>query len=236
MSLLNKRDEFDIKITEIFISQTVQQMTPLGLQAYFPLLVPAESNPPPTKKPLPDEIALVVYPSKTQYDKATKTSVAGKAYGLLHATVFNFDKSAALPASQSDAPLAWQSHAKTWQWDQSYQLLNKPVDWHKGETWVYLARHDGSLRQQLRATIARWRRKHGRYINAAIVAVSKDYVIYWENRPSGSNQHSFVAQLENLTTQTAVHSQAKIMIADPLFTMPATTPSITSGKLFDLRL
>ncbi len=73
------------KLGNTFIPVTVQFMSPLGLNAYFPLVLPQEKEP-----QIPDELALVFYNSQEQYLYATKETSTGRAYSQLHSTLFNF--------------------------------------------------------------------------------------------------------------------------------------------------
>lgn len=73
-------------------------MSPLGLTAYMPLVLPREKT-----LGFPDEIALVFYDSDLQYNTAAHHTSAGRAYGRLHNTLFDFNTC----KSKSDFPIQY---------------------------------------------------------------------------------------------------------------------------------
>ena len=78
-------DKFIRHLATIFIPATWQVMGRLGLRLYVPSVL-AESKP----EGMPDEVALLFYPSQSAYLAARFRSAAGRAYGLLHEAVFAF--------------------------------------------------------------------------------------------------------------------------------------------------
>src|SRR5215471_12774693 len=107
----------------IFIPVTAQLQRLYGLTAYLPTVLPLS-------KPdgVPDEIALVFYESQQAYTD-TSAIVAGRAYSLLHRTVFAF------PASQTGFPILFQSTANL---GQPYHLFTGAVDWRQGYTQLFV--------------------------------------------------------------------------------------------------
>jgi len=127
---------FHKALGSIFIPATVQMMLPLGLVAYLPTIVPRDSDP-----SVPDEIALVFYRSKEMY-RNTGECVAGRAYSLLHKTVFNFENSDDIPTSHSDFPEKFGPESIN-TFPGYYFLFEKFVDWQCGEVMVQVEIRDG---------------------------------------------------------------------------------------------
>ncbi|WP_028025348.1 hypothetical protein [Enterovibrio calviensis] len=128
---IDNTEGFLNKLGQIFIPITVQLMTPMGLRMYYPAVpsqtVASQKVVCPTIK-LPDEIALVGYPSQQTYQQASHQTVAGRAYSSLHETVFNFTPDA-VPASFSNFPTAYSNTTKC-QWKTPYYFSGEAIDWH----------------------------------------------------------------------------------------------------------
>jgi hypothetical protein len=82
-----------------FVPATWQIMRRYGLVSYVPTLL-AEDHPP----EMPDEVALLAYRTEADY-RASKKTVEGRSYGIMHAAIFDF----AIPgrASDSTVPTPW---------------------------------------------------------------------------------------------------------------------------------
>ncbi|MDD1794529.1 hypothetical protein LRP50_15450 [Enterovibrio sp. ZSDZ42] len=123
---IDNTEGFLNKLGQIFIPITVQLMTPMGLRMYYPAVV-SSPNVSHTVK-LPDEIALVGYPSQETYQEASHQTVAGRAYSSLHETVFNFTPGD-VPSSFSSFPMAYSNHTQS-QWKTPYYFSGEAIDWH----------------------------------------------------------------------------------------------------------
>ena len=108
-----------------------------GLQAYVPSVLPPSDHP-----QVPDEIALVFYPSRQCYRQASHASVAGRAYGALHGTVFSFQARQGRPASHSDFPASFADRPEQ---SGPVQLFDSGGCWQQGEVFseVWLRRGQG---------------------------------------------------------------------------------------------
>ncbi|MCE8034452.1 MAG: hypothetical protein LPK20_06085 [Halomonas sp.] len=126
------RERFYQHMGEIFIPATVQSMAPQGLQAYVPSILPPCGHP-----KVPDEVALVFYPSRQCYQQASHASVAGRAYGALHGTVFSFQAWQDRPASHSDFPVPFEGQPEQ---SGPVQLFDSGGNWQQGdvcsEVWL----------------------------------------------------------------------------------------------------
>jgi hypothetical protein len=125
------RERFYRQLGEIFIPATIQSMAPQGLQAYVPSVLPPSEHP-----GVPDEIALVFYPSRQCYQHASHATVAGRAYGALHGTVFSFQARQGRPASHSDFPAHFDGQPEQ---TGPVQLFDSGGSWQQGavfsEVW-----------------------------------------------------------------------------------------------------
>jgi hypothetical protein len=100
-----KRERFEEHLSATFIPATAQLMAQFGLQCYIPGLprpVPEPGSPDAVTDPVPDEVALLFYRSRRDYDAARDT-VAGRTYSLLHEAAFRFGTpTPGAPTSSSD--------------------------------------------------------------------------------------------------------------------------------------
>lgn len=133
------RGLFYEKLGKIFIPATVQIMQPLGLTAYLPSILPADQN-----LHIPDEVALVFYPNCQSYEHAKSDSTGGRAYQLLHATVFNFVADKSTPESHSAFPLPFDRNKILVSTDGSYSLFSNPTNWQSGMPVVLVVSNDSS--------------------------------------------------------------------------------------------
>ena len=231
---------FEKQLKSIFIPQTAQQLEPLGLLNYFPVLVPKKDCRGEVR--IPDELALVVYPSKTHYQRA-QTSVAGKAYGALHSTAFNFNHDLIIPASRSDAPTTW---SKAWEFDRSYCLCGEEIDWGAGSTSVLLAKPAATLsvpsfREAVINTVSEWQERRSEainIINASILCVNEDWLLYWEHSQSteglGAENGSLIPKLRLLLEEPYVFSQARKVTVPPVFTFNDDGVECNAGELMSV--
>lgn len=112
------RAYFHQQLGGIFMPSTVQVMGQLGLQSYIPAVLPEADN-------LPDEVALVFYPSRQIYQQACKQSCGGRMYGALHQSLFQFPKSkSAFPENYTDELL---TKNKTF-----FILFDRQPNWQNG--------------------------------------------------------------------------------------------------------
>jgi NAD-dependent dihydropyrimidine dehydrogenase PreA subunit len=214
-------------------------MEPLGLSAYFPALLPDSipfgSNDRFLK--IPDEIALVVYPSQEEYENAIKNSVAGRAYGLLHWPVFN-GKDPEIPPSKSGHPEPWAGQLN---WDTPCYLAPEAIDWRSGITRLLAARpahkmSADSFLDQLNDIIRGWLLKRDKNINGSIICACPDYLLYWEHQENDTQEGSLLPLLLDILETPYIHSDAKPVIVPPAFHNPDAGVKISSGDFFDVRV
>ena len=238
-AFFNDREGFDKIIGEVFVPQTAQQMEPLGLCAYFPALLP-DSIPPGSNDQflkIPDEVALVVYPSKEYYQRAATSSVAGRAYSLLHWPFFNgYDPD--IPRSQSGHPEPW---AGTLDWDVPYYLVPDAIDWRSGVTHLLVARPLFSMKpevfcEHLNTVIRDWLEKRERHINGSVIFACPEYLLYWEHREMDCDHDSLIPRLLPLLESPYLNSAATPVIVPPAFHEPDEGVNIRVGECLNVRV
>lgn len=238
-SYFDNRPGFDKVIGSVFVPQTAQQMEPLGLSAYFPALLP-DSIPPGSNDlflKIPDEIALVVYPSKESYERAIKSSVAGRAYGILHWPVFNVSDPE-IPASKSGHPVPWSGELN---WDTPCYLVPDAIDWHSGTTRLLVAKptqkeSSENFLDRLNNIVRGWLLKHDKNINGSIICVSPDYLLYWEHREVDREEDSLLPLLQEILETPYLNSAAKPTIVPPAFHEPDEGLEITAGDFLEVHV
>jgi hypothetical protein len=112
-------------VTNNFIPATIKAGSGHGLIAYQPLITLGMGQFPPG---FPDEIALVTYSSKDDYD-GFRSSDAGKAYQESHWTYFDKQASGSVAAG----PLSNRISV-----GQAYDLFPNFRDWHSGKSRVVI--------------------------------------------------------------------------------------------------
>lgn len=238
-SFFDNREEFESIIGSIFVPQTVQQMEPLGLKAYFPALLPNSisfgSND--TFLKIPDEVALVVYPSKEIYQHAVEFSVAGRAYGLLHRPVFNVNDPE-IPASKSGHPEPWTGVLN---WDTPCYLTPEAIDWHAGVTRLLVAkpgRHSTAeeFLEQLNNIIRGWLLKRKKIFNGCIICANPQYLLYWEHREVDNEQGSLLPLLLEILEKPYINRMASPVIVPPAFHEPDEGVDMKAGDFLDVRV
>lgn len=176
------REAFVDKLKSLFIPSVAPFQSPLGLTAYIPAIIPAGV-------PLgtPDEIAIVFYESQKAYSDGFST-LAGRAYGDLHSTVFEFSEDAF--RSTSAWPVLFSNKIDA---GQPYHLFSNMADWQNGHVNVLVATRTAKItsevfHQRLAETVAQVQRERPSGLEAAIFVATDDYLCYWElwdSRDSG---------------------------------------------------
>jgi len=191
----------------IFIPVTAQLQRLYGLTAYLPTVLPS-SKP----EGVPDEIALVFYQTQQAYND-TSNIVAGRAYSLLHKTVFAF------PASLSGFPVVLGSALAL---DQPYYLFAGEVDWRGGFTQVFVGgRPANTTVQQFSGKLQRFfqreQKLQTRSLDGAIFCVSANYVVYWEHWTSeAASLHGHISELPKYSTRVLLQPYAAQLVESSL--------------------
>lgn len=174
------RIQFCKKLGEVFIPVTVHLQVPMGLTAYLPAVLPEE-------KPefLPDEVALVFYSSREEYKKTFATT-AGRAYGLLHSSVFDFQPQ----KSHSDFPQLWEKEVV---FHRPYSLLAKDADWYGGRSRIFIGIRNGAISaaefvRRFAEILNHARTNGGHGLDGAYFVITEDYLLFWEHWADDSSE------------------------------------------------
>jgi len=226
-----RREAFYKMLSETFIPVTVQQMSPLGLTSYFPIIMPASSN------HFPDELALVAYPSPSLYRSATRETVVGRAYGALHSVAFNFNQESDIPHSTSAFPVPFDA---LWAFDKPYYLLNDSISWREGQTLVHVAKFSqeqgAPCRHDIAERVERWRASRPKGVDGSIFRVQDNYLIYWEHYQSlEGRRDSLLDHLEDLLDPAFVSETSVITQVLPMYSTPDPGVDTQVGVLMDVR-
>ncbi|MBT3585627.1 MAG: hypothetical protein HN509_12045 [Halobacteriovoraceae bacterium] len=175
--------KFHQGLNSIFIPRTIDQGKKKGLLAYLPVLSPKTKS-----ASIPEEVALVVYSNRDDYQTLRK-SPAGQVYGKLHWDYFAKGISKSLVPSP--LPLVGElvrNHA--------YDVLSSPKDWQKGYV-IYslktrrLDTSNTSFQRAFKNYIKFMSSSYGRgKLESLIVLVGETYTIeyqLWKNRPDYFN-------------------------------------------------
>ena len=218
----SRRDAFLQKLESVFLPATVQAMSPIGLKAYFPAVLP------PLNDDLPDEIALVVYGSPEAYTRATKTTVSGRAYGLLHSSVFNFSSNSHLGRSTSAFPQKWEGSLLA---GQPCFLGDRALDWHSGAIQLSVIQLQPKVTaEELGSAFNQWCSNQ-----TSIFVYEKGYLLLWEHY-TGSNPVSFVDTIPNLVASVVMKGKAQTVYAKAANTFDDPGVAISDGDFLDVRL
>ena len=241
---LDKREAFDKAVRQIFVPHTAQQMMPLGLASYFPALLadwrqtdPSGHGRNDVQLILPDEIALVVYPSEDAYRCAVKDNVAGRAYAMLHSPLFNFDDSSPIPMSLSGSPVPWDGEPAL---DQAYSLREGAIDWRAGELEVLLVARPpnwsvAEFQKRVAALVDDWNQGDSSTVDGLIVVVSEHYCLVWQHREPDSTV-SLIALLVDSLGTVQLRAMPRVVQVPHAFTRDDAGVDIEVGELLDVRL
>ena len=161
--------EFFDKLARVFIPIAMQMQRIYGLTAYLPAVLPADRAP-----GLPDEVALVFYPSQAAY-RATKEYPGGRAYSDLHATIFRLDRCRSrFPEYCGDAV----------ELGTPYHLFKNCADWQTSPValWAGARRPEASDEQYLAEVtlFVRELQVSPKEVKGAILCAEEDWLLYWQ--------------------------------------------------------
>ncbi|KPJ90232.1 MAG: hypothetical protein AMJ53_14370 [Gammaproteobacteria bacterium SG8_11] len=216
---------------EVFIPFTAQAMTPLGLTAYIPTVIFNDDN------FLPDEIALVAYPTQCAYKCASKNYAAGRAYGKLHGAVFNFKTSTKIGTSHSEFPQLYKNLLAE---GQPFYLLPNQADWRSGKVRVYVGKKPDSdttddFKTNLEALLKEFYSTPMGSIDNAIVLLENDVVFYWEHHPGPVEEQSLIPHLES-NSEVIVNNHASKLAVPPIFSPHDIKIKLTKTETFNVSI
>nr|PMI33597.1 hypothetical protein BCU47_09135 [Enterovibrio norvegicus] len=223
------------KLGNIFIPITVQLMTPMGLHMYYPSIVPHSVSP--SSSVLPDEVALVGYTSQDVYTAASRGSVAGRSYGALHSTVFNFSASD-IPASTSEFPVRYQGSA-SFDWNVPLYFSGQAIDWKGLNVGVMMwewAEGESHLSATALLGLCADTIKNDAKTVEIITVLQHQYGVLW----FAASVSEFPQEIVHLLTRTQSTLVLKtfhhLTHVAPLFCEKDLGINVTSGQALDVRL
>lgn len=208
------------KLGGIFIPFTVEMQRLYGLAAYLPAVMPAS-------KPdeVPDEIALVFYKTQQAY-LDSRNYPAGRAYGDLHALVFDLENSG------TGFPKLLEADFEL---NQPWHLFDQPVDWQKGTTWVFagLRKKDVPVADYKAAVAVAGRsvQSSDGAIDGAVLFASEDWLLYWQHSATADTPlQSFAGFAEAAYKQAARPTWLQTDL-----TVPYDGLTVAGGEFFNLQ-
>ncbi|MGF1706812.1 hypothetical protein [Enterovibrio baiacu] len=231
----NDINGFMKKLGDIFIPITVQLMTPMGLNMYYPSIVPHAGSS--RSSVLPDEVALVGYPSQDIYTAASKGSVAGRSYGALHSTVFNFSATE-IPASTSNFPIIYQGNA-SFKWNTPFYFSGQAIDWNALNVGVMIwewAEGDNSFNATELLGLCADTLKNDANTVEIITVLQRQYGVLWFATSAAEFPHDIVQMLTRTQSIMALKTFHHLTLVDPLFCENDPGINVTSGQALDVRL
>lgn len=218
-------EAFFAKLGAIFIPVTVQMQRLFHLSAYLPAVMPAEKA-----AGMPDEIALVFYATQQAY-LDTANCVGGRAYSLLHATLFDLGQSkSAFPIPLPAVPAV----------ETPYHLFADAVDWQGGFTQVFAGSRRAATDPALFAhQIGQWcqalQRNRPGGLDGAIVVFGTDYLLCWEHwLTRAAAQSSTLGQLTEIAATELMSPYSPVAVVPGLDAAWPGLP-VAGGECFNTR-
>lgn len=219
---------FRKQLGNIFIPCTTQLLPEAGMTAYLPTVLPDD-----VPVSVPDEIALVFYASQDAYGKSFGHTGA-RIQGLLHRPVFSFEDPR---RSLSGFPILFAGDVE---FDQAYHLFEEQVDWYLGSVFNYVASRPESLsgkkwNGQWAKYLMQIQKKPPKDLDAIIVAVSSEYVVYWAHWIRSTAPNDALQQLDQIETTPHLSGVAKRHSVPKDVVSAFDGIPIEGGEIFNLR-
>jgi hypothetical protein len=213
--------EFFDKLARVFIPVAMQIQRIYGLVAYLPAVLPADKAP-----GLPDEVALVFYPSQAAY-RATKEYPAGRAYSDLHAIVFRLAQSRSrFPEYCGDGVELGTPH----------HLFNNDADWQTSpvELWAGARRREADAEGYLEELthFARELQASPRGVTGAILCAEQDWLLFWQCGRGLSTRQCEV--LERVAIPQ-LHREATPLLLPPGLNDKVDRAPVQGGEFYNLQ-
>ncbi|CAN5455211.1 hypothetical protein BH10PSE14_BH10PSE14_30730 [soil metagenome] len=165
------RSQFFKGVGQTFMPGTPYMLQPLGLAAYLPAVL---GDPAPG---MPDEFALICYPSAAVWDENMHNTLRGRVYNQTHGGVYAATSGAAFPVMLSGMATGAKG---------PFYMFDTAVDWQSGTTQVAVvardpAQADGTaFRAALQSALAGAASAlHAKGIDQIIVTTAEDFAICW---------------------------------------------------------
>ncbi len=126
------QEHFYKDLGETFMPGTPAILAPFGLNGYLPAVLNLSDS-----EKYPDEVALIVYPTRTLYDEARQINILGRIYTFSHNGAFDMVRSVGHWPGTTNAPL---KHATLERW--AWFTLGQALDWQKGQCRLFTVTSD----------------------------------------------------------------------------------------------
>jgi hypothetical protein len=202
------KENFRKKLFNLFIPATPMFQSSLGLKAYLPVILP-------DNKPeyIPDEIALVFYKSKKTYIKTFKT-IAGRAYGALHSTVFNFNGEY---RSKSGWPIPFIQKEKI-KIGIPFYHMKKIVNWQEGKIRIVLLSSEIKGRLKKKLNFSNFMKKLPESVDGVIGLLENNWFLYFEHwKPNSITSDSHLKSITECGTLIMKRFSENIRVDSSLF-------------------
>jgi len=197
-------DRFRQLLGNSFMPGTPYMLQPLGLAAYLPGVVQKDEK----TQTLPDEFAIIAYPSQEKWHQIMNETLRGRVYNQTHGGVYDGARShASFPVDLDRLP----AHATD-----PYYLFDTTTDWQCGRTSVFVAA-GANARGPVRSKLANARpalRDAG--ADQCIAATGDDWVLLWLH--SASADMSLVLKptfIPGLTRVACTEARRILCVAEP---------------------
>lgn len=226
----NNYQDFSKKIRLEFMPKTGTDILPLGLFYYFPIVFPESHS-----AQLPDEIALVIYPSDAHY-REIKSTETGARYAKLHTDVFYLDKNDPF-ASSSKNPIDWNNlFTENTPYTLTYKLTNKD----NISATFFVTEIAQNQFDQLTVWINNYQPQLQADSNIifSIITIKNNFLFYWEGTKNNTIEPKAITELQQLLNATAPHKLNKTYQSTPVYITEKGITSCEIGEdiLYDFKL
>lgn len=213
------QDKFLTMLRAEFVPITVQWLTPLGLQAYFPTLLPED----PAHNTAPHEIALVFYASAEIYG-ASRLTTTGRLYGKAHSLLFE-------SGMNPDWPTPWLAGTTTVLGKAFHSATpEEGLDWNQGKVAIFMLRWPSALEG------SDWVERHCLPMLSTLAELRQwiafardDYMIVWANLPETCSltadtlRHALAGSTAGFEVVFAHLARKELVTAGPTDVFPGVT-------------
>ncbi len=201
------QEKFFQALGSVFIPSTVSVMNDASaLEAYLPAVIDTQMSP-----WVPDEIAVVVYRSLSDYHRAHNQLLGGRAYQLLHDSVFE-----PLASNSRNFPQALPEDGLLTP-DTPYYLVHQQPQWQLGTTrlHIFIRRPDEAAPSFVNHVATCVKHIANLLAHTANVDAGPDCVLvrynsacitYLEHWPLGNVSDTFALQFHDFTTPMGVYT------------------------------
>jgi hypothetical protein len=197
-------DRFRQLLASAFMPGTPYMLQPLGLAAYLPAVTAKDDKTQPT---VPDEFAIIAYPSQEKWRQIMNDTLRGRVYNQTHGGVYDAKSHASFPVSLDRLPV---------QATDPYYLFEVATDWQAGRTAVFIATGP-SARAAARSAVLQARPTlNNAGIDQCVVTAGDDWVILWLHSLSGDPTPLLTTSfVPGLTPLAAMQARRIVCVGEP---------------------